>query len=149
MLGKIEGRRRRGRQKTRWLDGTTDSMDMSLSKFWELGDGQGSLACCIQWDHKESDTTEQLNWLNWTKQLKNNNKMNRSNLCTMISGYYYTWNLFLNVNRYMHILELMLVLPWYQQFWLFRSLFIFQLCLVGFGFQISDFQAKTLLMLYW
>ena len=57
MLGKIEGRRRRGRQSMRWLDGTTDSMDMSLGKLG-IGDGQGGLACCGSLGHKESDTTE-------------------------------------------------------------------------------------------
>ena len=61
MLGKIEGRKKRGRQRMRWLDGITDSMGMSLNK---LCDGQGSLVCCSPWDHKELDTTE---WLNWTE----------------------------------------------------------------------------------
>ena len=56
MLGKIEGRRRRGRQRMRWLDGITDSMDISLSKLWE-NEGQGRLMCCRSWGHKESDTT--------------------------------------------------------------------------------------------
>ena len=43
-----------------WLDGITNLMDMSLSKLG-VGDGQGGLACCSPWGHKESDTTEQLN----------------------------------------------------------------------------------------
>ena len=58
MLGKIEGRR--GRQRMRWLDGISDSMDMGLSKLQSC-DGQGSLACCSPWGRKESDMTEQLN----------------------------------------------------------------------------------------
>ena len=61
MLGGIEGRRRRGRQRMRWLDGITDSTDMGLGG---LRDGQGGLACCDLWGRKESDTTEQLNELN-------------------------------------------------------------------------------------
>ena len=61
MLGKIEGRRRRGQQKMRCLEGITDSMDMSLSKLCELVIRQGSLACCSPWGGKESDTFEELN----------------------------------------------------------------------------------------
>ena len=58
MLGKIEGGRRRGRQRMRWLDGITDSMDMSLSKLRELVmDRQGGLECCSPWGCQELDTT--------------------------------------------------------------------------------------------
>ena len=66
MLGKIEGRRRKGWQRINWLDGITNSMDK-----YEQAPGddeeQGSLACCSPWGHKESDTTEGLN----------NNKLNK------------------------------------------------------------------------
>ena len=60
MLGKIEGWRRRGRQRMRWLDGITDSMNMSLSTTLGVGDGQVGLACCSPRGCKELDTTEQL-----------------------------------------------------------------------------------------
>ena len=72
-LGNIEGRRRRGWQRMRWLDGIADSMDMSLSKLQELGLGLGlRLVCCSPWGYKESDMTERLNWL--TDQLWGNTK---------------------------------------------------------------------------
>ena len=60
MLGKIGGRRRGGRQRTRWLDGITDSMDMFEQASGD-GEGQGSLACCSSWGCKESDATYPLN----------------------------------------------------------------------------------------
>ena len=63
MLGKIEGRRRKGRQRMRWLDGITDTMDMGLGHRSPpgVGDGLGGLVYCSSWGHKESDMTERLN----------------------------------------------------------------------------------------
>ena len=60
MLGKIEGNRKRRWQKMRWLDGTTNSMDMGLGGLRELVMDRG-LACCSSWGRKESETTGRLN----------------------------------------------------------------------------------------
>ena len=59
MLGKIEGRTRRGWQRMRWLDGITDAMDMNLSRLWELLMDREP---CTIWGHKKSDKVERLNW---------------------------------------------------------------------------------------
>ena len=64
MLGGSGGKRRRGRQRMRWLDGITDLMDVSLSEVRELVMDREALACWDSWGRKESDTTK---WLNWTK----------------------------------------------------------------------------------
>ena len=70
MLEEIEGRRRRGQQRMRRLDGVTDSIGHGFEQTPEADDGQGSLGCCSTWGHKESDTIGQLNWTGLIAQYK-------------------------------------------------------------------------------
>ena len=130
MLGKIEGGKKRGRQKMKWLDGITDFMDMSLSKLWKLVDRRGSLACCSPWGQKESDTTQLSDWTESsrssaceiTQPMKTNHNTSRSRTCPLQWPTLCLWNALLSQSESIHFSPITLSLTEFFLQWGIKNL---------------------------
>ena len=89
MLGKIEGRRRRGQDRTRWLDGIRPWLNgHGFESTPGAGNGQGGLACCSPWGRKELDTIERLNW---TNRVKDTLQISQRKINTFIHSCSFQW----------------------------------------------------------
>ena len=104
MLGKIEGRRRRGRHRMRWLGGITDGQEFEQAP--EIGDGQGSLVYCRPWGYKELDMTEHQKRGNILVEMRKEFKvMIVINYCRSLGFFTKLYRVFCVHTRFSHLLQ--------------------------------------------
>ena len=126
MLGKIEGGRRRGQERMRWLDGIHPWLNgHEFESTLGVGNGQGGLACCSPWGRKELDTTERLNW---TNRVKDTLQISQRKINTFIHSCYFQWQCYtLSGNIKIYAL-LFICTAWLHSFSLLKTYSGLSLC---------------------